>query len=67
MSDEGDISRKVVERGLEKIIEDQKAAADSFEAGHAGHCDGCYEYFERVVTRGGNQYCGRCRDKLGIK
>lgn len=66
MSDEGDISRKVVERGLEKIIESQKAAADNFETGHAGHCDGCYQFFERVVKRGGNQYCGRCRDKLGI-
>lgn len=66
MSDEGDISRKVNETGLAITLENQKQAANNFETGHPGHCDGCYEFYERVVTRGRDQYCGRCRDKLGI-
>lgn len=58
IADESDRATDVEERARERSIETSRAAAALIPAGEAGDCDGCGEYFARLV--GG--LCGFCRD-----
>jgi hypothetical protein len=66
MSDEADESVRVNNLGLKRTTEKAQAAAASIDPGKPGDCDGCGEYFERVVPRGKGEFCGRCRDSKGL-
>lgn len=54
----------------EASIKRAAAKAATIEDGHAGECDGCGDYFERVVERNGQgisgQFCGSCRDEYRL-
>lgn len=56
--DVNDVASEIEERTRERSIEACRAAAERIPAGEAGDCDGCGEYFARLV--GGK--CGFCRD-----
>ena len=58
IADESDRATDVEERARERSIEASRAAAALIPDGEAGDCDGCGEYFARLV--GGK--CGFCRD-----
>ena len=66
MSDEADESRRVTQAGLDRSVATIREAAAKIEPGTAGDCDGCGEYFARVVRRGRGHYCARCRDSKGL-
>ena len=58
IADESDRATDFEERARERSIEASRAAAALIPAGEAGDCEGCGEYFARLV--GGK--CGFCRD-----
>jgi len=59
MTDEIDTANEHVTKMEEQGILAIRRAAASIPVGEPGDCDGCGEYFTRLV--GG--FCGRCRDK----
>ena len=63
MADEADDADASIEHTINIAILNAYNAAKSIPTGEAGECDGCGEYFVRLV--GG--YCGRCRDKWGLE
>ena len=59
MADDVDRANEKSEQIQEGAIAVVKRLAQGMPAGEPGDCDGCGEYFVRLVSG----YCGRCRDK----
>ena len=59
-SDVIDASDYIIEAMKNDGIAEASRKAAEMPAGEAGECDGCGEFFTRIV----NGYCGHCRDKF---
>jgi len=66
MPDILDKAKELSDLHTDSAVAAAKAEAAQFEIGGSGDCDGCGEYFERVVARQGGNYCGGCRDELKL-
>ena len=58
--DEADRSTYFIESVVDDNVKEAMRKAAEIPKGTAGECDGCGEYFTRLV----DDMCGKCRDKF---
>ena len=58
--DEADRADLYIESVIDDHVKEAMRQAAEIPVGEAGECDGCAEWFSRLV----NGLCGRCRDKF---
>ena len=61
-SDVCDASDYYIESVIDDHVKEAMRKASEIPVGNPGDCDGCGEWFGRLV----DGYCGYCRDKLRI-
>ena len=57
--DEADRASYFIESVVDDHVKEAMRKAAEIPKGTAGECDGCGEYFTRLV----DEMCGKCRDK----
>lgn len=62
MADEADRAEYFIESVIDDHVKEAMRKASDIPIGNPGDCDGCGEYFSRLV----NGMCGFCRDKYGL-
>ncbi len=58
--DEADRATYFIESVIDDHVKEAMRRAAEIPIGEAGECDGCGDYFTRLV----DDLCGRCRDKF---
>ena len=58
--DEADRASCFIESVIDDHVKEAMRKAAEIPKGTAGECDGCGEFFPRLV----DEMCGRCRDKF---
>lgn len=58
--DEADRASYFIESVIDHHVKEAMRKAAEIPKGTAGECDGCGEYFTRLV----DEMCGKCRDKF---
>ncbi len=58
--DEADKASYFIESLIDDHVKDAMRRAAEIPVGEAGECQGCGDYFTRLV----DDLCGRCRDKF---
>jgi hypothetical protein len=62
MSDEADRADYFIESVIDDHVKEAMRKAAEIPKGNPGECDGCGEWFGRLV----DGYCGRCRDRYNL-
>lgn len=57
--DEADRASYFIESAIDDRVKEAMRRASEIPVGEAGECQGCGDYFTRLV----DDLCGRCRDK----
>lgn len=61
-ADDLDKASYFIESVIDDHVRDAMRAAQNIPVGNPGDCDGCGDYFSRLV----NGMCGFCRDKFKL-